>query len=156
MLQGSDREAASAGAEQRAGSQSGIPSSQSGDDSLWKDVPGFAAGDSWFSAEQGTAGRDTANRGPAQGSRGAEQGSRGAEQRSRGRDEAIQRRGGVQWQPRDPWRDEVVGSAANAATGEGSRREAIAQRSDGVDEAIRGFNNDPAAGPVSAGLSFAP
>ncbi len=154
MLQGSGAEAASAAAEQQAGSQSGDPSSQSRDDSLWKDVPGFAAGDSWFSADRGTADRGTGARGAEQGSRGAEQGGRGTGRGSRG-EEAGQRNGGVQWQPRDPWRYEVVSPAAGAAAG-GARREATAHRSDGVDEAIRGFNNDPAAGPVSATSFFAP
>ena len=134
MLKGSGREAAGVASQQQVDSRPGAPASQSRDD-LWKDVPGFAAGDSWISAERGAANGGAANR-------GAEQGSRG--------DEAGRRKGGVLWQPRDPWRDEVVSPAAGAATGAGS--EQANRESDGVDEAIRGFNNDPAAaGPVSNG-----
>ena len=141
MLQGSGHEAASAAAEQQAGSQPGGASSTQSSGDLWKDVPGFAAGDSWFSAERGTADRGKADRGTQQGPSS---------------DDAGSRQSSVQWQPRDPWRDEVVTPAASAATGAGSK-DATDQESNGVDEAIRGFNNDPArAGPVGIGPSLAP
>ena len=46
------------------------------------------------------------------------------------------------WQPRDPWRDEpiVTSDAADVAAGKEPARDVSV-----VNEAVRGFNNDPAA-----------
>ena len=68
------------------------------------------------------------------------------------RQEAGLRSGASLWQPWDPWRDEPIATAASArdAAGGTARREV-----DVADEAIRGFNNDPAtAGQVCPTLHF--
>ena len=127
MLKGSSSAAASSAAAQQAGPQSSGTYSQPGSD-LWNDVPGFGAG------ADGLSSTTSAERRTEQGGRSEEASS--------------SKKCKVQWQPRDPWRDEEPSSFA-ANSGGGTSGEEVARKGDGVDEAIRGFNNDPAAaGPV--------